>query len=77
MSRRRKFSAEFRRGAVEQASHPGVSCALVARELGIRNNLLTRWKRMESAPRAEKAGDAGRLVTAQRRWAHSPCEVLY
>src|SRR5690606_4987011 len=31
-----KFSAEFKRGAVEQASQPGVSGAQVARELGIR-----------------------------------------
>jgi len=45
MSKRRKFSAEFKRGAVEQASQPGVSCAQVARELGISDNLLTRWKR--------------------------------
>lgn len=45
MSKRRKFSAEFKRGAVDQASKPGVSCAQVARELGIRDNLLTRWKR--------------------------------
>ncbi|MBH1601855.1 MULTISPECIES: transposase, partial [Stenotrophomonas] len=45
MSKRRKFSAEFKRGAVEQASRPGVSCAQVARELGIRDSLLTRWKR--------------------------------
>ncbi len=45
MSKRRKFSAEFKRGAVEQAIKPGVSCAQVARELGIRDNLLTRWKR--------------------------------
>lgn len=45
MSKRRKFSAEFKRGAVEQASQPGVSCAQVARELGIRDTLLTRWKR--------------------------------
>ncbi|MBN5111558.1 IS3 family transposase [Stenotrophomonas maltophilia] len=45
MSKRRKFSTEFKRGAVEQASQPGVSCAQVARELGIRDALLTRWKR--------------------------------
>jgi transposase len=45
MSKRRKFSPEFKRGAVEQARQPGVSCAQVARELGIRDNLLTRWKR--------------------------------
>ena len=45
MSKRRKFSAQFNRGAVEQASQLGVSCAQVARQLGIRDNLLTRWKR--------------------------------
>lgn len=45
MNQRRKFSPEFKRGAVEQVRQPGVSCAQVARELGIRDNLLTRWKR--------------------------------
>lgn len=45
MSKRRRFSREFKQGAVEQCLHPGVSCAQVARELGIGANLLTRWKR--------------------------------
>ncbi|MCD9088689.1 IS3 family transposase [Stenotrophomonas sp. SY1] len=45
MSKRRKFCGEFKRGAVEQASQSGVSCAQVARELGIRDTLLTRWRR--------------------------------
>ena len=49
MSKRRKFSPEFKQGAVEQASQPGVSCAQIARELGIGENLLTRWKREASA----------------------------
>ncbi|HDS1107010.1 TPA: IS3 family transposase [Stenotrophomonas maltophilia] len=57
MSKRRKFSAEFKRGAVEQASRPGVSCAQVARELGIRDSLLTRWKR--EAETLGKAAFAG------------------
>ncbi|WP_405051619.1 transposase [Stenotrophomonas pigmentata] len=34
MSKRRKFSAEFKRCAVEQANHPGVSCAQIARNWG-------------------------------------------
>lgn len=59
MSKRRKFTAEFKRGAVEQASQPGVSCAQVARELGIRDTLLTRWKREAQTP-----GD-GRI---RRQW---------
>jgi len=45
MSKRRQYSPEFKRGAVEQTRQPGVSCAQVARELGIRANLLTRWRR--------------------------------
>ncbi len=56
MSKRRKFSVEFKRGAVEQASQSGVSCAQVARELGIRDTLLTRWKR--------EAQGQGRVVFA-------------
>ena len=34
MPKRRKFSPEFKKGAVEQARQPNVSCAQVARELG-------------------------------------------
>jgi transposase len=45
MSKRRKFSPEFKRGAVEQAQQPGVSCTQVAQELGLGANLLSRWKR--------------------------------
>jgi len=45
MSKQRKFSAEFKHCAVEQTKQSGVSCAQVAPELGIRENLLTRWKR--------------------------------
>ena len=59
MSKRRKFSAEFERGAVEQASQPGVSCAQVARELGIRDTLLTRWKREAHAQGAVAFGGTG------------------
>ena len=59
MSKRRKFSAEFKRGAVEQASQPGVSCAQVARELGIRDTLLTRWKREAQGQGAVAFGGTG------------------
>ncbi|NLF77827.1 MAG: IS3 family transposase [Chloroflexi bacterium] len=59
MSKRRKFSAEFKRGAVEQASQPGVSCAQVARELGIRDTLLTRWKREAQSQGKVAFGGAG------------------
>lgn len=59
MSKRRKFGAEFKRGAVEQANQPGISCAQVARELGVRDNLLTRWKREAQNPEAAAFGGAG------------------
>jgi len=59
MSKRRKFSAEFKRGAVQQASQPGVSCAQVARELGIRDNLLTRWKREAESQEKVAFGGTG------------------
>ena len=45
MSKRRTFSAEFKRGAVEQTKQAGVTCAQVARELGIGANILSRWRR--------------------------------
>jgi transposase len=49
MSKRRKYSPEFKREAVQLARQPGISCAQVARELGIGSNLLTRWKREADA----------------------------
>ena len=52
MSKRKKYSPEFKRGAVEQANQPGVSCAQVARELGIEANVLSRWKREAAAGKA-------------------------
>lgn len=45
MSRRRKYSAEFKREAVELASSPGVSARQVAQELGINSTMLSRWCR--------------------------------
>lgn len=69
MSKRRKFTAEFKRGAVEQASQPGVSCAQVARELGIRDTLLTRWKREAQTPGRPHSAAVARLGT--RSWLDS------
>ena len=61
MSKRRKFSLQFKQGAVEQARQPSASCAQVARELGIGANLLTRWKR-ESEDQGQAAfGGSGSL----------------
>lgn len=45
MTKRRKYSAEFKREAVALTRQPGVSCRQVALEIGITPNLLTRWRR--------------------------------
>ncbi|MEY3018145.1 MAG: hypothetical protein RL336_1280 [Pseudomonadota bacterium] len=59
MSKRRKYSAEFKRGAVEQLNQPGVTCAQVARELGIAANMLTRWRNEIEAAGSSAFGGTG------------------
>ncbi len=60
MSKRRKYSPEFKRGAVEQARQPGISCAQLSRELGINANLLTRWKREADIEGRQAFGGTGK-----------------
>ena len=45
MSKRRKYSAELKREAVQFAAMPDVTLRQVARDLGINEGLLGRWKR--------------------------------
>ena len=45
MSKRRKYSAEFKREAVQMASMQGVKMRQVAKDLGISEGVLGRWKR--------------------------------
>jgi transposase len=42
---RRRYTQEFKREAVRQASEPGSSTVKVAQDLGIHANLLHRWVR--------------------------------
>ena len=42
---RKRYTAEFKREAVRQASQPGVSTAKVPQDLGLHANLLHRWVR--------------------------------
>ena len=42
--RRRKFSAEFKREAVELTRQPGVQVTQVAQDIGVHANQLTRWR---------------------------------
>jgi len=51
MTKRTRYSQEFKREAVAMASQPGVSCRQVALEIGVNPNLLSRWKReLEEVP---------------------------
>lgn len=45
MTKRRRYSPEFKREAVALAQQSGVSCREVALEIGVAPNLLSRWKR--------------------------------
>ena len=57
MTKRRKYSTEFKREAVEQTRQPGVSCRQVALEIGVNPNMLSRWKReLEEAPGSAHKG---------------------
>ena len=50
MQQRRVYTEEFKRDAVRLAKERGNLCA-VARDLGINESLLTKWKqRLEAAP---------------------------
>lgn len=59
MSKRRKYSPEIKHGAVEQTRQPGVSCAQVARELGIGGNVPPRWFREADATGQQAFGGTG------------------
>jgi transposase len=54
MPKRRNYSPEFKREAVELTRMEGVTISQIARDLGIRANMLGRWRRELSAD-AEKA----------------------
>ena len=53
MTKRRKYSPEFKREAIALTKQPGVSCRQIAMEIGINPNLLSRWKK-----EAEQASSA-------------------
>ena len=44
MTRRKRFSAEFKREALRRADEPGVTEVLVAEELGISTRQMRRWR---------------------------------
>ena len=50
MAQRRKFSAEFKREAVDLTRRPQASVSQVAQELGVNANVLSRWRRESAKP---------------------------
>lgn len=49
MSKRKKYSPEYKREAIELVRRSGSSCRQVALELGINPNMLSRWVREAEA----------------------------
>ncbi|OZG69891.1 hypothetical protein BTA51_28860 [Hahella sp. CCB-MM4] len=49
MSKRKKYSPEFKREAIALTRQPGVSCRQIALEIGINPNQLSRWRREADA----------------------------
>ena len=65
MSKRRKFSPEFKQGAIEQVRQPGVSCSQLARELGIETSTLAHWQREVDVQGKQAFGGSGMLISVQ------------
>ena len=55
MTRRKRYSAEFKRQALKRADEPGVTDALVCEELGISTRQLRRWRDVLAAHGDEAA----------------------
>jgi transposase len=59
MSKRRKFSEEFKREALELTRQPGVNISQVARDIGIGAGLLSRWRRELEKDKAKAFSGSG------------------
>jgi len=62
--KRRKFTPEFRAGAVKLVLAEGKSSTEVARDLGLTESALRIWGQQAKADRGE--GKSGALMTAER-----------
>ncbi len=59
MSKRKKYSPQFKQGAVDLLRQSNVSMAQVARELGIEPNMLSRWSREAQSAGQQAFGGSG------------------
>jgi len=66
---RKVYDIEFKRNAVALASEPGKTLTAVSRSLGIRNQILSRWRRehAENGTRAFPGNGVEALTDDQRR----------
>lgn len=62
MGERRKFSREFKADAVALVKESGAKIEEVSRELGIRPDMLRRWKRQVEREGGSAFPGSGRLV---------------
>jgi transposase len=59
MSKRKKYSPEFKREAVELVRRSGSSCRKIALEIGVNPNMLTRWVRAADSPGGKSFSGTG------------------
>ncbi len=64
---RRIFSAEFKQEAVALVVEQGYSCAVAGRSLGVRGNLISRWKRLLEDDASEAFPGNGKRTAEQQR----------
>ena len=62
MRERRKFSREFKAEAVKLVREGGARLGEIARDLGIRSDMLRRWKRQVEREGSSAFPGSGRLV---------------
>jgi len=71
--KRRGFTEEFKRDAVRLVTHEGYSFAEAGRSLGVRGDMVARWKRRFE--NADEAVDRGRQISHEQRIRELEAEV--
>jgi transposase len=64
--RRRKYTSEFREQAARLVIETGRPVAHVAAEIGVGEQVLGRWVRLQR--QAAAAGDTGRVLVSAQSW---------
>ena len=74
-SKRKQYTPEFKREAVRLVTEGGLSMAQVARDLGLTDNLVSRWKKeaQENGQRAFPGQGHPQAKGTRRMWNYSGC----